>query len=458
MTKAVSYQNTTMSYDGYGRLQSKHVPQQDVGTATVYAYNPDDTVQSVTDARGASAIYYYTARHLVASIAYSAPAGVTGTGPVNFSYDAAGNRTSMSDAAGMTAYAYDQLSRMSSETRTINGLGSYTIGYGYNLAGELTSVTDPFNAQVGYNHDNSGRVVSITGSGFANVSTYASNIQYRAWGAVKHLNYGNNLTLDAGYNSRLQATSFVIPNVINKSYQYNDDGSLGYSHDLIDQRFDRAYAYDHAARMTQALSGAEARGSAPTNDRPYKQTYSYDAFSHLNAQNTNHWTTFASSSDSYNNNRRAGWSYDAEGNLLTNYQQTYSYDAAGQMATAQSETVTTQSFDGNGQRVKTVETADTTTTTTFYVRSTVLGGQVLTELTSAGGKQRTFVYSGNQVLAWQESPYGSPRVMWEHRDPSNASFRMTDVNASMSTGTDQEQPAELDPLGFRCRDVQSISD
>ena len=93
----------------------------------------------------------------------------------------------------------------------------------------------------------------------------------------KHLSYGNNLTADAGYNSRLQATGFVIPNVINKTYQYNPDGALGYSHDLIDPRFDRAYVYDHAARMTQALSGAEARGQAPTNDRPSKQTYSYDA-------------------------------------------------------------------------------------------------------------------------------------------------------------------------------------
>ena len=81
------------------------------------------------------------------------------------------------------------------------------------------------------------------------------------------------------------------------------------------------------------------------------------------------------------------------------------------------------------------------------MRSSVLGGQVLTELTSSGAKQRTFVYSGSQVFAWQESPFGTPRVMWEHRDPSNASFRMSDINGSTSTGTDQEQPAELDPLG-----------
>ena len=142
-----------------------------------------------------------------------------------------------------------------------------------------------------------------------------------------------------------------------------------------------------------------------------------------------------------------GWNHDADGRLLADNDQNYTYDASGQMVTAQADSVTTQSFDGEGQRVKTVKTEGASSTTTYYVRSSVLGGQVLTELSSNGAKQRTFVYSGNQVLAWQESPFGSPRVMWEHRDPSNASFRMSDINASLSTGTDQEQAAELDPLG-----------
>ncbi|HEY8187765.1 MAG TPA: RHS repeat domain-containing protein [Pyrinomonadaceae bacterium] len=43
-------------------------------------------------------------------------------------------------------------------------MGSYTLGYSYNLAGELASITDPFGAQVNYNHDDIGRVASVTGS------------------------------------------------------------------------------------------------------------------------------------------------------------------------------------------------------------------------------------------------------------------------------------------------------
>src|SRR5260370_2533621 len=68
------YQDKTMSYDGYGRLLTKHVPEQNADTATVYAYNSDDTVQAVTEARGASGTYGYNNRHEVTSINYNLPA------------------------------------------------------------------------------------------------------------------------------------------------------------------------------------------------------------------------------------------------------------------------------------------------------------------------------------------------------------------------------------------------
>jgi YD repeat-containing protein len=35
-------QTTTMTYDGFARVKTKHVPQQDDGKATVYEYYPTD--------------------------------------------------------------------------------------------------------------------------------------------------------------------------------------------------------------------------------------------------------------------------------------------------------------------------------------------------------------------------------------------------------------------------------
>ena len=146
-------QTRTLAYDGYGRLSSKTTPEQ--GT-TSYAY-ADDSVQTMTDARGASRTFTYNNRHLPISITYGVPAGVAATPNVSFSYDAAGNRTSMTDGLGSVSYAYDQLSQLTSETRTFNGVGSFTLSYGYNLSGELTSMTNPWSVQVGYNYDPVGR-------------------------------------------------------------------------------------------------------------------------------------------------------------------------------------------------------------------------------------------------------------------------------------------------------------
>jgi YD repeat-containing protein len=141
----------------------------------------------VTDARGATATYTYNNnRGLVNGIAYSTPSGATPTANVSFGYDALGKRISMTDGLGSVSYNYDQLSRLTSETRSFSALsssptgGNYGISYQYNLANELTSVTDPFGAQMSYNRDAAGRVTSVTGSGFLNISTYASGIQYRA--------------------------------------------------------------------------------------------------------------------------------------------------------------------------------------------------------------------------------------------------------------------------------------
>jgi YD repeat-containing protein len=445
-------QETAMTFDGYARLQSKHVPEQDAGSAIMYAYNPDDTIQSVTDARGASATYVYNNRHRVTAINNFAPTGITPTPNVTFGYDAAGNRTSMNDGLGSVSYGHDQLSRMTSETRTFTSVGSYTVSYEYNLAGQLKSVTDPANATINYSFDAAGRPNAVTGSTFGGVTTYASGSQYRAWGGLKHLTYGNGKVMDAGYNSRMQVSSFSIPSVLSKTYDYEADGSLRFSSDLLNHKFDRSYAYDHAAHLTQAFSGAEARGESTTNDRPYKQAFNYDPFGHLTHRDSNVWADFYSIANSYSNDRNQGFDYDAEGNLLDMGGTTYTYDSAGAILTVAStdpQTTTTRSLDGGGQQVKTVastynETTESwTTTTTYYVRSTVLGGAVLTELNENGAKHRTFVYAGSEVMATQEIiPYFQTQgVTWEHRDPSNASYRTTQVTGDLS------EYAELDPTG-----------
>jgi hypothetical protein len=238
---------------------------------------------------------------------------------------------------------------------------------------------------------------------------------------------------------------------MSKTYDYNADGRLRFSSDLIDHRFDRSYSFDHAGRISAALSGAEARGESATDNRPYKQLYSYDGFSHLTERTQRWWSVQQNSSDSYTNNRhnQVGqlYQFDADGRMTSGEYVAYEYDAAGRANTVWSSSTATLGLDGDGQQVKSAETVydpqtqTDVTTTKYYLRSTVLGGEVLTELESDGYYSRAFVYAGGAVLATQERWGGSEQVSWEHRDPSNASYRTSAVGNPVGV------QAELDPVG-----------
>ncbi|MGH9875192.1 MAG: hypothetical protein ACRD9S_22280, partial [Pyrinomonadaceae bacterium] len=84
---------------------------------------------------------------------------------------------------------------------------------------------------------------------------------------------------------------------------------------------------------------------------------------------------------------------------------------------------------------------ETTTATTYLITSTVLGGRVVSEVSTEPGR-RGFVYLGSEVLAWQRVSGTTEIVNWEHRDPGNASFRMTFSSGAILTS----EKAELDPL------------
>jgi YD repeat-containing protein len=412
-----------MTFDGYGRLQTKHVPEQNSNTATTYSYNNDDTVNSVTDARGSYATYSYNNRHLVTGIVYTPSAGVNSTSSVGYGYDAAGNRTSMTDGFGSKSYAYNQLSQMTSETRTFTGVGTFTLSYDYNLGGELKKITDATNMTINYAFDSIGRFSGVTGSDslYANVSNYASNFQYRAWGGLKAMTDGTSHTTSALYNQRLQPTHFEISgSTVSQDYNYFNDGRMSFVHNTIDANFDRAYSFDHAGRVTSATTGGAARQD--TGDVPYYETFAYDSWNNTTYRFTETWVDddFYDAA-TYSNGRRSGWGYDADGRIKTINNRQYNYDAAGNqvamtgqiwMGSSYAATTIASGTDGDGNKVQEVSTFPSTLTT-YYLRSSALGGAIVEELSSAGQKQTGYVYSPSGELLARQS--GS--VVWKHSTP-----------------------------------------
>jgi YD repeat-containing protein len=454
-----TYQDTLQTYDGFGRLSTRHLPEQqddpNLSTDsdhTTFTYNRDDTIATVKDARGALITYGYagTNRGLVKSLTHTLAGSPTVS--TSFNYDAVGNRTSMTDAFGTVTYSLNQLSQVTSETRNISGVGNFSLSYSYNLSGQVTSLTDPFGAQVGYEYDAIGRTNHVTGSNFGGVTEYAKDIKYRAWGGLKSLTYGNTKSVVIGYDANRQPTSWEIPGVVKRGYQYYNDHRLSFIQDQLisNSKFDRANQYDQSGRVTKALSGAEARFLGATNDRPYNETMTYDEFDHLRNREVMNWDHGTSSGNvPYVNNRRGGWVYDSDGRT-TSSDSHYYYDAAEEISSFGDEEqyMTDQWFDGDGHRLKTFQRSWDNELNqwiavdlTYYIRSSVLNGEVISEVLPTGAKSHTYVHGGGGVLAIQTPDGSGGTVAWQHYDPGQSSYVQT-WNTSSSSGL-----GELDPFG-----------
>ncbi|HYO62715.1 MAG TPA: hypothetical protein VER08_03565 [Pyrinomonadaceae bacterium] len=282
-------QTRTFEYDGHGRLWRRTTPEQ--GTDE-FSYNRDDTLAWAKDARGAKTAFGYNSRHLTTSVAYdlsgaSSGQNVQATPNLSFQYDAAGNRTQMTDGLGSVTYHYDGLGRMDWEDRTFTGLGTFRLSYGYNVSGQLQSVKNHWNAEVTYVYDRAGRVRDVNGSGYAGVSNYASSLAYRAFGAPKAMSFPNGRALSASYDNRMRPTQWKVPNVLGFNYSYDHfnerTGRVTYAQNIhsgggADPSLDRSFEYDHVGRLVVAHSGAEARAHAfsgqwGTMDGPFSSKY-----------------------------------------------------------------------------------------------------------------------------------------------------------------------------------------
>ncbi|MCG3146362.1 MAG: hypothetical protein HONDAALG_04397 [Gammaproteobacteria bacterium] len=453
---------TAMLYDGHGRKASNKRPDESM--ATSYEYHDDDTLKKVTDARGAYASFTYWGRPLVKDITYNKPSGVGDTNSVYFEYDGASNRTLMiekvpntdpdpnqrcgpSRECGRTTYSYDQQSRMQWELRTFYGLsGSYKLTYDYNLSGQLKQLgyeSSNFamdNNTIYYGHDKAGNLTSVTGTPFAGVTTYAAGMQYRAWGAVKSLSYGNGITFSANYNKRLQMQTFEIaktgsPTMMKADFQYYGDGRIKYAKDYRDDRFDRAFSYDQVGRIQEAYAGSQARGFMGLPDPnpatpPYRQSYQYDVWGNTTGSSGKFWSRDYTSTDSYNpNGQRQGWQYDGAGNLLNDSRNQYIYDAAGRniSVTANGQNPKAQSLDGDGLVIRQVNYTQLPNPACYYLRSTVLGGVTVIKINgtdngpgflSVGRVTGETIYAGDAEIATQTTyANGSISLSWTHLNP-----------------------------------------
>jgi RHS repeat-associated protein len=319
---------TSYTEDVLGRVASV---TDALGRATTYTRDATGAVLTVTDPQNQVTTNTYDAAGELTSTTYSD--GVTHSAVRT--YNAAGLPATLVDGTGTTTFTYDSLGRLTNQAAP-----GGTVGYGYNLRGQVTTLTYPNAKVVTRAYEADGAMTSSTD--WSSKKTTFSYDQNEAWTSEAA---ANAVTTTTGYDNPGRAVSTTITKGTTTL------GSLTYTDDA-------------ASQITQETS--VSLGAT--------RTFTLDTTGRVTTENT------------------SVYAYDAADQLTTNGATTQGYDAGGQLTTAVTgSTSTAYTFDARGNRTK--ATTGAAVATYAYDQANRLTGY------TRGTTTATYAYNGDGLRA-----------------------------------------------------------
>ncbi|MFO1324747.1 MAG: RHS repeat-associated core domain-containing protein [Burkholderiales bacterium] len=243
---------TAYTYDGLGNLTKQVSP--DTGTTTS-TFDAAGNFVTRTDARGATATYTLDAGNRVTTVVFSRSGTPSETH--SYAYDsganAKGRLTQLTDPAATTAWTYTAQGRVASKTQTTSGV-TRTLAYGYNGAGQLTTITTPSGQQIGYGYLNN-RVVSVLVNGTPLVNGIVTN----PFGPVGAWQWGNGLYTFRDYDGDGRLSRWTLRNgteVLRNDLTFDAASRITAIADPIGPARNGSYQYDMLNRLTVAQQGS----------------------------------------------------------------------------------------------------------------------------------------------------------------------------------------------------------
>ena len=412
-----------------------------------YLYDANGNLTKRIDARNVKTTFAYDALNRVYSRTYT---GDTPT--VNYTYDAGnvtnskGRLTSVSSSVSAYHYdAYNAMGRVSSATETIYGQPnqSYTMTYGYDLAGHVISMGYPSQNAVTYTYDPAGRLSSFDGNLGGHPHTYSTGIVYSPFGGLANEQLGTITPINhsLSYNSRGQLTDILTGTGTSGNQAFdrgkivNDYGSTHNNGNLRQQTVsipdtetnsnptsrNQQYTYDYLNRLAKV----EEFTGDPTP--AWRQQFNYDVWGNRTIDYNGTTSTIPRPQFSVDpatnrlgvpSDQQGTMHYDAAGNLdIDTYSSnTYTIDsnnglAPGRLYDAENRmTKETQSgsypageysYDGDGRRVKRKVNA----TETWQVYG--IGGELVAEYAAGAdylSPQKEYGYRNGELLIAADAP------------------------------------------------------
>jgi RHS repeat-associated protein len=318
-----------------------------------FAWDPDNNMTYKWDRKDQEIAFHIDSQNRVG---YRLDPGNT----VYYTYDPAGRMTKVNDDTGTYTFTYDNMNRLTqaSTDYTFDSAGAFTVKYGYDAASNRTSMTDPQNLSTAYTYDVLNRL-----------KTLAFNGQSPSFGfGYDALSRRNSLTRPNGVNTTYTydpASSLL--SVLHKLGTTTIDGA-SYTYDNAENRKTRTdkrlnstltYGYDNIYQLQTAKQGSTT-----------KESYTYDIVG-------NRLSSLGVSPYTYNTSNElmstptTSYTYDNNGSVLTKSDGTqYTWDYENELTqVVRPGTGGTVNFkyDPLGRRIQKSFTQNGTTTTTDYL-------------------------------------------------------------------------------------------
>jgi RHS repeat-associated protein len=397
-------------------------------TTETFSYDGIGNILQKTDSNG-TITYTYNAVYQLIGVQYPDHS-------ITFEYDSNGNRIRMTDPQGDTSYNYDSRNRLLSETRAIEG-ELYTVGYTYDAASRLISVTYPDQTVITYEYDALNRLIAIPG--------YAE-FTYDANSHLETMTYSNGVSTTYEYDScSRNVTIHAQKNDIDLlllHYQYDPVGNItqmDYGRRLADQQWVQSaeiFQYDWLNRLVTAEGnyGLLSYAYDPVGNRSSSNgvTYTYNTMNELISRDG---TTFT---------------YDDKGNMTEKSNDTntwlYTYDMTLLTQVEKNQHTRAQyTYDGDGKRIKKTEWIESLQEyqTKVYVYS---GIDIIYEKNVNTGCYTFYVYGPDGRIAktvdglteyYHADRLGSTRLITDESGNTVADVSYAPFGESVATGEEE---------------------
>lgn len=380
MTDARGFK-AVMGYDGHDRQTSWNFPdkvsQGVVSTTDFEAYSYDNNGNRLTLKKRDNSVLSFTYDNLNRMVTKVVPGSTPSTRDVYIAYDLQGHQTgarfdSQSGTDALTSN-YDALGRLTSTALAMDGV-SRPLTYGYDIRGLRTSVTHPDLSVFNYASDTLGRLTALTQSATS----------------LRGFSYDD--------NGRLTASTLGNGTPGSTTLGYDTIGRLTLlKHDIAGTAADVTWSgvtYNPASQLLTV--GRDNDSYAWAGAVAVARTYVTNGLNQYTAAGP------------------AAFTYDANGNLITDGTNSYTYDVENRLvgATIGAQAVTLR-YDPMGRLY---EVAGATTTRFLYD-----GDELIGEYDTAGTMLKRYVHGiavDDPVIDYVGSSLASPRHLLADRQGS----------------------------------------